>query len=132
MGQKGVKERGSLFENCVSKRRNACYEMISGGIFFNRGELPRKSNVHTIRMISKEYGVRSSPSRRAAASPSIWHGCPRAHWCKAIWLVLLRMAKSFYDDESKSDVNFSQMFFKFLSCRDWSKDRLENGELPSP
>lgn len=70
---------------------------------------PRKSNVHKIRMISKEYGVRSSPSRIAAASPSIWHGCPLAQRCKAIWLVLLRMAKSFYDDESKSDVNYSQI-----------------------
>lgn len=108
MGQKGVKERWSLFENCVSKGRNACYEMVSGWFSFNRGESPRKSNVHTIRMISKEYGVRSSPSRRAVASPSIWHGCPRAHRCKAIWLVLLRMAKSFYDYESNSDVSFSQ------------------------
>lgn len=73
-----------------------------------KANCPRKSNIHKIRMISKEYGVRSSPSRRAAASPSIWHGCPLAQRCKAIWFVLLRMAKSFYDDESKSDVNYSQ------------------------
>ena len=114
MGQKGVKELWPLFENCVSKGRNACYEMVSGGFSFNKGKLPRKSNAHRIRMISKEYGVRSSPSRRAAASPSIWHRWPRAQRCKAIWLVLLRIAKSFYDDESKSDVNFSQKVLQVL------------------
>lgn len=115
MGQKGVKELWPLFQNRVSKGRKACYEMGSGGFSFNKGEFPRKSNVHKILMISKEYGGRSSPSRRAAASPSIWHGCPRAQRCQAIWFVLLRMAKSFYDDQSKSDVSYSRNVLQVLA-----------------
>lgn len=113
--------------------------MISEVFSFNGGELPRKSNVHRIRMISREYGVRSSPSRRAVASPSIWQGCPRAQRCRAFWLVLLRVANRFYDDESNLVRIFSQIFFKFCHAvigdgGYWNKNRLRmgNGELRSP
>lgn len=113
--------------------------MISEVFSFNGGELPRKSNVHRIRMISREYGVRSSPSRRAVASPSIWQGCPRAQRCRAFWLVLLRVANRFYDDESNLVRIFSQIFFKFCHAvigdgGYWNKNRLRmgNGELCSP
>lgn len=117
-----------MFKNCVSKGRDACCEMVSEGFSFNRSELPSKKNVHRIRIISREYGVRSSASRRAAASPSIWHGCPRAQRCRSFWLVLLTIAKSFYDDESKSDMKSSQVLFKFCHAMigdggHWSKDR---------
>lgn len=108
--------------------------MISEVFSFNGGELPRKSNAHSIRMISRENGVRSSPSRRAVASPSIWQGCPRAQRCRAFWLVLLRVANRFYDDESNLVRIFSQIYFKVCHAvigdvdgGYWSKNRLRMG-----